>query len=211
MCIFNLFLHTTTFREQKIASTSELIMTPIEFMEPGILNLLRQMDVKKSPGPDNISNTILRCNAKQVTPFIHKIFTASLQTSTLPTDWLRAKVFPIHKGGSKLCVNTYRHISLTSCCCKHMERIINKAIMAYLEENNLMCSKWHGFCKGVSTVMQLLEIIHDFATVINFRLQADTIFIDFSKVFDRAVHCKLINKLRAIGIECDIMNKRIPF
>lgn len=76
----------------------------------GILNLLLQIDVKKSVGPDNISNVFLRRYAEQFCPFHEAIFKASLRTATLLADWLCAKVIPIHKGGNKLSIETFRPI-----------------------------------------------------------------------------------------------------
>lgn len=182
------------------------VMPEILITEAGILNLLLKIDTKKAPGPDNISNMFLRRYAQQLTPFLHIIFTESLSTATLPTDWLRAKVTPIHKDGKKTQVDKYRPISLTSCCCKLFEHIINKEIMTHLEQNNLLSPMQHGFRKGLSTVTQLLEITKDFASAINDRSQIDAIFIDFSKAYDRVVHFKLIEKLRSAGIESKLLD-----
>lgn len=65
---------------------------------------------------------------------------------------------------------------------------------------NLLYFRQHRFRQGLSTVTQLLEIIYDFAAIIDSRLQADAMFIDFSKAFDRLLHSLLIFKLKSIGI-----------
>lgn len=202
----SVFTRTSASAQNKTVLDSALSMSELVITHDGILNLLLQIDVKKRSGPDDLSNAFLRRYAEQITPFLHAIFVSSLQTATLPTDWLRARVLPIHKGGNKLLVTNYRPISLTSSCCKLMEHIVNKAITTYLEDNNLLYSKQHGFRKGLSTITQLLEIAHDFATVINSRLQCDAIFIDFSKAFDKVPHQKLIDKLKIIGIETNIVH-----
>lgn len=180
-------------------------MGGVVITESGILNLLLEIDTKKAPGPDNISNVFLKRYAQQLSPFLQIIFSESLSTASLPKDWLCAKVIPIHKEGNKLHVETYRPISLTSCCCKLMEHIVSKAVMTYLQENNILYPKQHGFRKGLSTITQLLEITHDFASIINSKFQADAIFIDFSKAYDRVVHCKLIEKIKSIGIEHNVV------
>lgn len=55
---------------------------------------------------------------------------------------------------------------------------------------------------------QLLEIriTHDFASAIDAKLQVDAIFIDFAKAFDRVPHNKLIEKLKSIGINSQILS-----
>lgn len=77
--------------------------------------------------------------------------------------------------------------------------------MTYLEDNNLLHPNQHGFRKNLSTVSQLLEITHDFATTIDSQLQTDAIFIDFAKAFDKVPHSKLIDKLVSIGINSSII------
>lgn len=129
----------------------------------------------------------------------------SLKTGALPRDWLRARIIPIHKSGNRFLVDTYRPISLTTYCCELMEHILNKAIINYLESNNMLYPKQHGFRRGLSTVTQLAEITHDFAGIIDSKLQADAIFIDFAKAFDRVPHSKLISKLESFGINSKVI------
>ena len=45
---------------------------------------------------------------------------------------------PIHKSGPTSDPNNYRPISLTSTCCRVIERIINKEILNYLLKYNLI-------------------------------------------------------------------------
>lgn len=86
------------------ASTSEFNqaeyhsrMPDLVITECGILNLLLQLDEKKSPGPDGLPNAFLKRYAQQLSPLLQKIFSVSMATSTVPTDWLCAKVVPVFK------------------------------------------------------------------------------------------------------------------
>ena len=67
-----------------------------------------RIDVSKSSGPDNLP----QCLANKITPVVHFIFTQSLCTGELPTEWTKANVAPIFKKGSKLQVVNYRPVSL---------------------------------------------------------------------------------------------------
>jgi hypothetical protein len=71
-------------------------------------------------------------------------------------EWRRATVVPILKPG-KNPTNTesYRPISLTSCLCKILERIINKRLIYVLESRNIK----YVFRKGRSTT-DILVILH---------------------------------------------------
>ena len=53
-----------------------------------------------------------------------------MNNGTLPGDWKRATVIPIHKGGHRSLVTNYRPVSLTSVVCKQMEH----AIALYLRQ-----------------------------------------------------------------------------
>ena len=64
--------------------------------------LLDRIDVSKSSGPDKLPGRLLQSLAKEITPIVHFIFTQSLCTGELLTEWTQANVAPIFKKGSKL-------------------------------------------------------------------------------------------------------------
>ena len=68
----------------------------------------------KSAGPDDIPSCVLKLCAAEVSPFLQFIFTQSLNEGTLPSDWLKANITPIHKKGDRSVPANYRPISLTS-------------------------------------------------------------------------------------------------
>ena len=95
---------------------------PLHISENGVL-LLDRIDVSKSSGPDKLPGRLLHSLAKEITPVVHFIFTQSLCTGELPTEWTHANVAPIFKKGSELpsCI-------LTCITCKLFEHIICKHI-----------------------------------------------------------------------------------
>ena len=74
--------------------------------------LLDRIGVSKSSGPDKLPGRLLQSLAKEITPVVHFIFTQSLCTGELPTEWTQANVAPIFKKGSKLQAVNYRPVSL---------------------------------------------------------------------------------------------------
>lgn len=172
----------------------------LEVTDTGILNLLLNLDPKKSSGPDDIPNEFLKRYAEWCSKFLGLIFRKSLTSSQLPDDWKIAKIIPIHKSGEQSLVSNYRPISLTSISCKLLEHIILKHITVFLEKIKFLSPNQHGFRSGLSTVTQLTEVVHDLASTINNRGQTDIILLDFSKAFDCVCHRKLLIKLKsAIG------------
>lgn len=137
--------------------------------------------------------------------YLNVIFSLSLDKRKLPSDWLRAKVIPVHKTGNKHCVENYRPISITSTCCKILEHIISASLFDYLEGQNLLNPNQHGFRRKLSTITQLVETVHELAKAINDKHQVDAICLDMSKAFDRVPHIELIRKLKNFGINSTIV------
>ena len=73
--------------------------------------LLDKIDVSESSGPDKLPGGLLQSLSKEITPVVHFIFTQSLCTGELPTEWTQANVAPIFKKGSKLQAANYLYLS----------------------------------------------------------------------------------------------------
>lgn len=156
------------------------------------------IDTKKSPGTDAIPNEFLVRYAEWCSKYLTLIFSKSLSSGEVPSEWKYAKIIPIPKSENKSLVSSHRPISLLCTCAKLLEHIVFKHISAFLDRNNIIDSRQHGFRKGLSTTTQLLETVHDLASALDSHSQIDIIFLDFEKAFDRVSHHKLLIKLKPI-------------
>jgi hypothetical protein len=77
----------------------------------------------KSVGPDSISGAILKMGGEAMIPYLVRLLDIMINNDTIPGDWKKAIVVPIHKGGNRSVVKNYRPVSLTSVVCKQMEHI----------------------------------------------------------------------------------------
>ena len=100
--------------------------------------MLKNLDVSKSMGPDDIHPFILKSMADAFVTPITLIFKKSIESGILPSAWKSARITPIFKKGSKTEPCNYRPVSLTSIVCKTMEKIVRKHIMDHLSSNNLL-------------------------------------------------------------------------
>ena len=117
-----------------------------------------------------------------------------------------ANIVPVYKGnGKKLNVDNYRPIGLTSTICKVMESVIFDKIYKYYTENNFLTDIQHGFRKNKSTTSNLLEFIDDILKYVDNNDNVDEIAVDFSKVFDKISHDKLLHKLDCCGISGKVL------
>lgn len=158
----------------------------------------RQLDIHKSAGPDELPPRFIKECCEPLSIPLAILFNKSLATGVFPTRWKLAHIIPIFKSGDKTSCANYRPISILSCIAKLFESLVYGPLYNHL--NKYISTKQHGFVKKRSTLTNLLEfknyICHAFAS----GGQVDTIYLDFSKAFDKVDHCLLTVKLAHYGI-----------
>lgn len=179
-------------------------MNAIDFNPNGIAKLLSTIKTEKAPGPDELSNYVVKACSGVIATYLTVIFTKSLENGVVPEDWKMANVVPIHKTGPKDRLENYRPISLTSQCCKVMEHVIYTNLIGHLTKNNFFTPYQHGFRSGFSCVTQLLEFYHEIALSYDDAKQVDCIFLDFRKAFDVVPHTFVMQKLASLNIDTNL-------
>ena len=176
-------------------SLHELQVTP-ETIHEKLINL----KPNKAPGDDRIYPRVLMELADNISLPLATIYNSSLKTSYVPMDWRRANVAALHKKGSRSSSSNYRPVSLTSHVCKVLESILRDYIVDHLDKHNLIGDSQHGFRKGRSCLTNLLLFMDDITQYVDKGYPVDIIYLDFAKAFDKVPHYRLIQKLKAHGI-----------
>ncbi|BHF75663.1 hypothetical protein SprV_0501875900 [Sparganum proliferum] len=161
---------------------------------------LLKLKEAKSPGPDEIPAKLLKELATELAEPLCLLFQASLDEGRLPPEWKTAWISPIHKSGSRASANNYRPVSLTSICCKVMERIIKRELMRFLEQHHLLSNAQHGFRRGRSCLTNLLYCLEQWSRAIDEGNVVHVAYIDFKKAFDSVPHQLLLYKLGRIRV-----------
>ncbi|BHF61912.1 hypothetical protein SprV_0100489200 [Sparganum proliferum] len=169
----------------------------VSFDEATVRKELMTLNESKSPGPDVIPPKLLKELAADLAKPLSMLFQASFEAGCLPADWKSARITPLHKGGSKASANNYRPISLTSICCKLMEKIIKRELMRFLEQ--------HGFRSGRSCVTNLLNCLERWTRSVDEGNALHVIYIDFKKAFDSVPHQRLLHKLSRTGVKGNLL------
>lgn len=166
---------------------------------------LKGLDSTKANGPDGVSPLVLKeCSEVLCAPILD-IFKSSLDSGSVPDDWRRANISPIHKKGSKMEPLNYRPVSLTSVISKVIESIIREKIVQHLNDNNLITDKQHGFRSKRSCLTNMLCYLDDLVNAVDEGLSVDVNYLDCEKAFDRVPHHRLHIKLKAMGIDGGIL------
>ena len=125
-------------------------MPDITVYNEGVVKLLQQLSPFKAAGPDGITPYVLKTAAEEIAPALTIIFQKSLDTGTVPLDWLCANITPIFKKGDRTSPANYRSVNLTSVCSKILEHILHTNIMRHLDSHKILCHQQHGFRKNHS-------------------------------------------------------------
>lgn len=205
--LLNQYFSSVFTREKNISFSVSAKVVPKE-SESGLPKITRDMIEQqisglkdtKSAGVDNLPPIVLRKTAKAISYPLKLIYSSSLESGVVPSDWKYANVTPIHKKGSKNNPSNYRPISLTSQICRIFERILKEEINFYLETNKLIGDSQHGFVRGKSCLTNLLTYLDIITTNIDSGIPVDVVYLDFSKAFDTVPHQHLIMKLRSMQI-----------
>ena len=170
-------------------------LTDIDVTELEIQNAIGELKENSSAGPDDIPALFLRKTRESIALPLKILLRKSLDEGIIPDVYKLANITPIHKGGAKTKPEQYRPISLTSHIMKIFERVLKKHIMAHLVKNSLINEAQHGFVPGRSTQTQLLLHFKDIFEAIEEGSRIDTVFLDFSKAFDKVDHNILLTKI----------------
>ena len=154
---------------------------------------------------DGIHPKLLKECAEIIAKPLYLIFSKSLESGVVPTDWKLANKLPIHKKGSRALASNYRPVSLTCLASKLMGSIIRDAMVQHLVENDLCTTQQHGFTKGRSCLKNLLETFESWTEDVDKRYSVDVVFWDFQKAFDKVPKTRLLKKLSAYGVEDKVL------
>ena len=180
-------------------------MESTDISEEDVLKCLNKLKPSKSPGPDGLHPRVLKEAAEIIAKPLSIIFNKSIEQGTVPDDWKLAHVTALFKKGKATSPGNYRPVSLTSVVCKIMESILRDQIMQFLDDNTLLSEHQHGFRSGRSCVTQLIEVLDTWTSMIDEEGGVDVAYLDFSKAFDSVPHQRLLKKLKAHGINGNML------
>lgn len=175
-------------------------LTDLDFSEEDIVNAIKLIPVNSAAGPDKFPAIILKECKEQISKPLYLIWRLSLNTGQIPSVYLQQTIVPIFKKGSKSSPENYRPVSLTSHIIKVFERVLRTKVVEFIESNNILSPNQHGFRSGKSCLTQLLNHFELILEILESGSNADVLYLDFAKAFDKVDHKILLQKIKSIGI-----------
>lgn len=178
----------------------------IEFTKEDVIKAIDSIPNSSAPGPDKLPAAVLKSCKETLSYPIHKIWRKSLDTAEIPERLKTQGIIPIFKKGNRAWPANYRPVSLTSHLIKLFERVLTVKIVLYVEENNILTDQQHGFRAHRNCLTQLLIHIDNILKIAESDNNADVVYIDFAKAFDKVDHKILLYKIKNLGIQGKIYN-----
>ena len=172
----------------------------IQFSETDIIKAIDSMPNYSAPGPDKFPSIVLKhCKHELSTP-LYILWRHSLDQGQVPKSLKEQSIVPIYKKDSKAKPENYRPVSLTSHILKLFERVIREKLVEFIEKENKLSNNQYGFRPRRSTITQLLVHIDRIICILERNKNADVMYLDFSKAFDKVCHETLMKKLKSYNI-----------
>ena len=155
-----------------------------------------------TPGPDGIHNDMFKHlnNTSRLT--LLQLINNIWESDQFPELWKDAFIIPIPKPRKDTSnPNNHRPISLTSCLCKLMERMMCARLRAFLESNNIIINTQCGARNNRSTTDHLVALDTKIREAFANNHHAIVICFDIEKAYDTAWKHGVLQKLNSYGLK----------
>ncbi|CAH2075518.1 unnamed protein product, partial [Iphiclides podalirius] len=163
-----------------------------------VQDIIKNLKPKSAPGPDNISNKILKALPGPLICLLATIYNTLLSSCSFPDDWKEATVIGIRKPNKPANQpSSYRPISLLSCLGKLYERLLLNRLNEHVFTNGLLPAEQFGFRARHSCPDQLFRLTEHILKGLNHpkHISTGALFFDIAKAFDKVWHNGLLYKL----------------
>ena len=142
-------------------------------------NAVECLKNRKAPGEDEITAELLKLGGEEVVEYLAHMASLIWKSETVPADWLKQLVVPLHKKGPTRDCDNYRGIALLSVLGKVFCRVIQARLVEkaehLLREGQCGFRKGHGCIDQIFSLRVLAEKAGEFNTSLYFA------FVDLRK------------------------------
>ena len=173
--------------------------------EAKVKKILNSLSNSRSTGMDELDNFSVKLAADYLAKPLHHVVTLSVMQQKFPTLWKLSKVLPLHKKEDPLLAKNYRPVAILSPLSKVLEKLIYESIYNYFTANKLFHQNLHGYRKNRSTQTALIQMYDRWVKAASAGQVSGVVLLDLSAAFDLVDPSLLLQKLKAYGVEEDML------
>ncbi|KMQ89380.1 pol-like protein [Lasius niger] len=162
---------------------------------------ITSLKLQSAPGPDLISNRIIKKFPAELHSLILKIFNLMFNKSKFSKEWNDYFVF-IPKPGKK---GALRLIAMSNNLHKIFEKLIHKRLEWWADNNNILPRSQFGFRRGLSCIDNIATLITDIRQANCLRKFTGVVFLDLIGAFDNVFPEVLFTLLTKYGLPLKIL------
>ena len=159
---------------------------------------LKNLQINKASGFDNISATFLKLSANHIGPSLTTIINNSIKATSFPDNNKRAEITPLYKKSDQLAKENYRPLSILTSTSKIFEMVMCDQIIEFVASS--LSLDLSAYRKTYSCNNVLVKCVENWRKALDNNCHVGCILIDLSKAFDSIPHGLLIAKLHAYGM-----------
>jgi hypothetical protein len=148
----------------------------------------RTLSSAKAPGPDGITNDVIKILPTEIKTLIHRLFIVMWATGHTPTAWKHSDTCMIYKKGNPTNPLNYRPIGLANTVYKLWTRMVTYVMYEYAEQHRIISGAQAGLRKNCSTHKQLQMLVMAIEDAKITAQDMYTMQVDFSSAFNMTDH-----------------------
>ena len=163
-----------------------------------------KINIRKACGPDKLAGIVLKECREQLSVIFAKLYQISLSTHTLPDIWKTSNIIPIPKKSNPQVLNDYRPVALTPIVMKCLVRKIKFLLLKDTDQqfDNLQFA----YRPKLGTEDAIITLLHGvYEHLDKPKTHARLLFVDFSSAFNTIQVYLLLNKLKSLNVNSNVI------